>query len=172
MEMIYYDDEDIVDRIMQILGIKQGDKESVEEFTKRYDSRVMLWNSELPEEEKRIWYTLGLKRQYLYEVKSLLPETYDQAKQLALINVENDDKSVDQDIGRERCIDYRYEDQIGAVSGKRSDDADSYGMLIEKMFAVYKLVDICQCSVDRNAKVVMEGNLNISVVYEKYVMIV
>ncbi|KAF0377751.1 HCP-like protein [Gigaspora margarita] len=82
---MYYDDEDIVDRMMRILGIKQGNEESVEEFTKRYDSRILLWKGELPEEEKRIWYVLGLKRQYLYEVEDLLPETYDQAKQLALM---------------------------------------------------------------------------------------
>ncbi|CAG8821446.1 14308_t:CDS:2, partial [Gigaspora margarita] len=62
--MIYYDDKDIVDQMIQILGIKQADKEK---------------------EEKRIWYTLGLKRQYFYEIKALLPETFDQAKQLALI---------------------------------------------------------------------------------------
>ncbi|CAG8822021.1 4823_t:CDS:2, partial [Gigaspora margarita] len=32
--------------------IKQGDKESVKEFTNRCDSCVILWNSELLEEKK------------------------------------------------------------------------------------------------------------------------
>ncbi|CAG8827458.1 16659_t:CDS:2, partial [Dentiscutata erythropus] len=31
-----------------------GLNKSVEELTKRYDSRVKLWSGELPEEEKRI----------------------------------------------------------------------------------------------------------------------
>ncbi|CAG8773699.1 30879_t:CDS:2 [Gigaspora margarita] len=117
METMYYDDEDIVDRMMRILGIKQGNEESVEEFTKRYDSRILLWKGELPEEEKRIWYVLGLKRQYLYEVEDLLPETYDQAKQLALMvearmkGVMNEVKDVVNDDDRENIDDADAEDR-------------------------------------------------------------
>ncbi|CAG8587451.1 8259_t:CDS:2 [Dentiscutata erythropus] len=175
METIYYDDKDIVDQMMQILGIKQGDEESIEEFTKRYNGHIMLWNGELPEEEKRIWYVLGLKRQYLYEIEALLPETYDQAKQLALI-VEAQMKGVKKEVKNvvsDRDIKVTSESEKNKIKDfPRWVKANGCKTLIEKMCVVYNLGGVCRRSVDCDAKVVIKGKLNISVVCDEYVIVV
>ncbi|CAG8822060.1 36342_t:CDS:2, partial [Gigaspora margarita] len=147
---MYYDDEDIVDRMMQILEIKQGNKESVEEFTKHYDSC----------------------RQYLYEVESLLSETYNQAKQLALIvEAQMKVKSLDgrDDIGW--CYQYgigtkrRNKKSKWFVKDEENNDKGVDQGIGEEYYR-------CQHDMNRDAELVIERSLNISVVYNNCVMVV
>ncbi|CAG8706481.1 8708_t:CDS:2, partial [Racocetra persica] len=49
----FYCDEDYIDQLMRVLRIKQGDEENVEMYAKRYESRVMILNGEVPEDEKQ-----------------------------------------------------------------------------------------------------------------------
>ncbi|CAG8721660.1 23241_t:CDS:2, partial [Racocetra persica] len=104
---------------------------------------------------------------------------------------DDDGNNVNKDNTIDRCNEAGVDqdkNRIGASSDERSgkgenrtnslkkglmnERTDSDRMLIKKVFALYDSRGRYQRDMDHNAEVVLEGNLNISVVYEKYVMIV
>ncbi|CAG8832153.1 1790_t:CDS:2, partial [Gigaspora margarita] len=79
-----------------------------------------------------------------------------------VMDKKNNDEGIDQDIGKEQCIDYCYKNRNKAMSDKQSGKdknrikqwikANCDGMLIEKMFALYNSKDRYQCNMYYDTK--------------------
>ncbi|CAG8628461.1 14032_t:CDS:2, partial [Ambispora leptoticha] len=83
VEKIKSDNETEV-KINRLKRVKQDERESVREYTNRYEAYTQAVKSQLRNDEKRDWYIRGLRDPYRTKVENRCPKNYDKAKKKAL----------------------------------------------------------------------------------------
>lgn len=70
--------------ILRSKRLKQDEKESVREYTNRYEAHTEPVDTKLRSDEKRDWYTQGLREPVRSKVENYCPKNYEKAKKKAL----------------------------------------------------------------------------------------
>ncbi|CAG8851076.1 1812_t:CDS:1, partial [Racocetra persica] len=72
------------EKINKVWNIRQRDDESILAYTYHYESLVVPVKTMIKNYEEMYWYTFGLCESYQWQVESMCPITYDEAKECAL----------------------------------------------------------------------------------------
>ncbi|CAG8620012.1 17441_t:CDS:2, partial [Racocetra fulgida] len=75
---------EVEEKINKVWSIKQKDHESILSYTYRYETLVVLVKGIIKDYKELYWYIGGLCESYQWEVESMCPITYDEAKEWAL----------------------------------------------------------------------------------------